>query len=99
MESIVYKPSKFNVLVKDDETLIFYNSLSGKKAKTSNPNTIKKLQKLLKNDYIEEEDSSEFHYLKKNGFLVPKEVDEYKTAQLIRLDKVMSKSLRLNNAY
>jgi len=54
MESIVYKPSKFNVLVKDDETLIFYNSLSGKKAKTSNPNTIKKLQKLLKNDYIEE---------------------------------------------
>jgi len=74
MESIVYKPSKFNVLVKDDETLIFYNSLSGKKAKTSNPNTIKKLQKLLKNDYIEEEDSSEFHYLKKMVFLFLKKL-------------------------
>ena len=95
MENIAYHPSLYTITVPDNDSLIIYNSLNGKKNNIVNPTLINKIKTMLNQTIIYDDGTTAFRYLVENRFIVPLNTDERKLAELVRFDHVMNRNLRL----
>lgn len=91
---MLYKPSMYNHRLYDLGKLILYNSLSGTKMKVSNIEKAKDIEEILNKKEILD-DCTLVKYLFNNGFIVKVNEDEKRKAQLLKLDKIINKNLRL----
>ncbi|QPQ33295.1 radical SAM protein [Lysinibacillus sp. JNUCC 51] len=92
-------PSRFNVIVKNVDSLKLYNSYTGKIAKFDNENQ-KKVLSILKSKNIEIEkedlDGEVIEFLNENGYLVNKNTDEFRLSTALKHKSLSSnRTLRL----
>ena len=92
---MILKPSMYNCEVEDSGYLILYNSLSGIKVKISNNKIKEKIKFLLRQQKIENSDDFLVGHLMESGFLVRFNENERRKSQLIKLDRIINKNLRL----
>lgn len=90
-----YKPSIYNTQIYDGQDLILYNSFTGAKVKTADKDRIMLINGILDQKEIEDDASPLLKSLLLHGLVVRQHEDERKKAQLLKMETIMNRNLRL----